>query len=489
MKTPHLTWCDAQPQTIIMTRQRIILTFLFLAGLVFRIAALNDPVTYDEAYTYIGFASHGLWAALSDYSLPNNHIFHSVLVVFSTSLLGSQPWALRLPALLAGLALIPAAYALGKRVYSLETGLCAAALVAWFPGLIRFSTEARGYSLLGLFTLLTIYLAHELLQSNRLREWALLALGTALGFFTLPLMLYPAGGVYLWLALEGPKKRAFFIRWLGSGALAGVLTLLAYAPALFVSGWRKIVANNFVLPVEAGRYFDGLLVARLKQTWLSWIGEVPPALTVLLALGFFLSLAWHRRMQTTRWPVSLVLLAWVAALVLTRRPEAFDRFWSWLLAPALLWAAAGLVEAAKKVRVGQVPGQTLLTGFALVGLLLQLTVTAPSISQRWTKMGNPEAAAIFLAERWQPGDLALVGYPNEAQVWYYLARQGLPETAWQPHPNPQRLWLVLAANQEGQTLESIVKNYRLDPAAFDLTGASPVNRYGKLEIYLAAPGQ
>jgi len=467
-------------------RHRTILIFLILSGLVFRVAELNNPVTYDEAYTYVGFAAHGLWAALSDYSLPNNHILHTILVVFSTGLFGNAPWALRLPAMLAGLALIPAMYALGKRLYSPQTGLLAAALAAWLPVLIRYSSEARGYTLLALLTLLAILLARELVDSNRLIHWALLSVCVALGFLALPLMLYPAGGIYLWLALESQKNRSFFLRWLGSGVLTGALTLAAYAPALLVSGWRKIIANSFVQPVEAGKYFDWVLITRLRDTWITWNRDVPLALTVLLTLGFFLSLALHSRIQTTRWPLSPVLLVWVAALVLTRRPEAFDRFWSWLIAPALLWAAAGLVETAKKIQVGKFRPAALLTGLALAGIIFQLTVTIPSTPQKWAKMSNQEAAAIFLAEHWQEDDVALVGYPNETQVWYYLARQGLPETAWQARADARRTWLLLAANQKDETLERVVKMHKLDPADFDLPKARLVHAYGNVHIYLLA---
>ncbi len=468
---------------------RTLLAFIILSGLVFRVAELNDPVTYDEAYTYVGFAAHGLWAALSDYSLPNNHILHSILVVFSTGLLGNDPWALRLPAALAGLALIPAMYALGKRLYSPQTGLLAAALAAWLPVLVRYSTEARGYTLLALLTLLAILLAHELVSSNRLLHWALLSVCAALGFLALPLMLYPAGGIYLWLALEGPRHRSFFLRWLGSGVLTGVLTLMAYAPALRVSGWRKIIANSFVQPVEAGKYFDWLLLARLRDTWFTWNQDVPLALTALLTLGFFLSLALRRKIQTPRWPLPPVLLVWVAALALIRRPEAFDRFWSWLIAPALLWAAAGLVETAKKIQAGKFRLDALITGLALAGIIFQLTVTIPSIPQRWAKMSNQEAAAIFLAENWQEDDVAMVGYPNEAQVWYYMMRQGMPETAWRARANARRAWLLLAANQKDETLERVVKMYKLDPADFDLPNVRLVQAYGNVHIYLLAPNE
>ncbi len=469
------------------TPQRGLLAFFVLAGLLLRLPALNGPVTYDEAYTYIGFASHSLWGALSDYSLPNNHILHSVLVFFSTSALGNQAWALRLPALLAGLALIPGSYLLGRRIYSPQTGLLTAALTAALPALIRFSTEARGYSMLAGFTLLIFFLGHELLQTERWRNWALLALGTALGFFTLPLMLYPAGGLYLWLALEGHRRRSFFLRWLGSGALAGALTVAFYLPALRVSGWRKIIANGFVQPVEAGKYFDWVLTTRLKDTWASWTANLPAALTVLLVLGFFLALILHRRIQLTRWPLALTLAVWVAVLVLARRPEAFDRFWSWLLAPCLLWAAAGLVETARKVRVGKFSGAHLLLGLAVAGLSLQLAISLAGLPQAWVKVGNPQASARFLSENLREQDVVLVGYPNNSQVWYYLTRLGVPATAWQPRADGERYWLLLASNQKDQTLVSIVRDAALDPALLDLPGATLVTHYGKIEIYLVLP--
>ncbi len=466
---------------------RALLILLILCGLVLRLVALNDPVTYDEAYTYVGFASHGLWAALSDYSLPNNHILHTVLAWAATGLLGNAPWILRLPALLAGLALIPAVYLLGNTLYNRETGLLAAGLVAWFPELVRYSSEARGYSLLGLFSLLVFYFGVRALYDDSWRNWVVLALCNALGFFALPLMLYPAGGLYLWLALEGPKTRRFYTRWLLSGLGGGVLILLFYTPALLVSGWRRLLANGFVQPVEAGRYFDWVLVTRLADTWATWNRDVSLTLSVFLVLGFFLSLAFHTRIQTTRWPLSLVLLGWVAALVLTRRPEAFDRFWSWLLAPYLLWAAAGLVEAAKRIPSGRIRREEILISLALLGVVAQGLLTLPAFQPRWQKIGNQQAAAEYLAANLQPGDVVLVGYPNEAQVWYYLQRQGLPETVWQPREGAGRYWLLRAANQEGQTLQGIVRAYELDPAGQDLPGAVLRQKYGKIEIYLVLP--
>ncbi len=463
--------------------ERGFLLVILLAGAVLRFAELNAPITYDEAYTWIGFAMHGGWAAWSDYSLPNNHILHTLLVVFSATLFGNSLWAIRLPAFVAGLLLPLAVYWTGKRIDSPQTGLLAAALTAWWPLLVRYGSEARGYSLLALWTILAIALAHEILRSQRRLLWAVLSLCVALGFFTLPLMLYPAGAVYLWLAWEGPRRLSFFMRWLVSGFLAGVLTLGAYAPALFVSGWRKIVANSFVQPIEAERYFGGLLLRRLSDTWQSWNQGVPVALTVLLVAGLAVSLVFFWWKRSPAWTFPLVLLVWVALLVLTRRPEAFDRFWSWLIAPFLLWSSAGLLAAARSVRYRSLSLESAVLAMAFAGVLASGISVIPSIPEKWAKQSNQEAAARFLMDNWQNGDVALVGYPNEPQVWYYLARQGWPEASWKPNPQAVRLWLLLAANQKDETLERILRMYKLDPAQFDLSQAEFVTKYGNIHIY------
>ena len=69
-------------------------------------AYLNDllPLRYDEATTYNNFVSKPLYVALANYATPNNHLLHTFLAKVSVGLAGNEPWAIRLPALLAGIA-------------------------------------------------------------------------------------------------------------------------------------------------------------------------------------------------------------------------------------------------------------------------------------------------------------------------------------------------------------------------------------------------
>ncbi|GEM_PF-6728280 len=109
-------------------KERVLLSLTVLSGLILRLAEMNKVLTHDEAYTYVAFASKSLWHAVTDYSLPNNHIFHTILVYLSAELIGLHPWSIRIPALLGGMAVILAVYFLGKTLYSENAGLLAAAL-------------------------------------------------------------------------------------------------------------------------------------------------------------------------------------------------------------------------------------------------------------------------------------------------------------------------------------------------------------------------
>jgi hypothetical protein len=63
-----------------------------------------------------------------------------------TRIAGTGELALRLPSALCGIALVPVAYAIGRRLGSARAGTALAALVAVHPLLVYYSQEARGYA-------------------------------------------------------------------------------------------------------------------------------------------------------------------------------------------------------------------------------------------------------------------------------------------------------------------------------------------------------
>src|SRR5678816_637484 len=67
---------------------RVALGLVLFLALAIRLYYLYQPIRYDEATTFLYFAVRPLPAAISDYSFPNNHIFHTLLVWLVTRILG-----------------------------------------------------------------------------------------------------------------------------------------------------------------------------------------------------------------------------------------------------------------------------------------------------------------------------------------------------------------------------------------------------------------
>jgi len=175
----HLFLPEKDPRHIF-----IILRAITLIGFFLRIIDLNQSIAYDEAYTFIHFASRPFKHILADYSAPNNHIFHTILVGVSYRLFGGQAWALRLPAFTAGVLMIPAMYIAARRFFSAYQALAAAGLIAVIPLFINYSVNGRGYTMLVLLALLLANFAGILVVRQSKPALIAFTLTAALGFYT-----------------------------------------------------------------------------------------------------------------------------------------------------------------------------------------------------------------------------------------------------------------------------------------------------------------
>jgi 4-amino-4-deoxy-L-arabinose transferase-like glycosyltransferase len=469
---------------------KITIFIILFCGALLRIPELNGPISYDEAYSYIAFVRQPWLGMISDYSLPNNHIFHNVLVKISTGILGNHPWSLRLPAFFAGMAAILLIYVLGRRIFNLSIALTSSALVAGLPAIIHYDIAARGYSLVSFFTLLAWLLAMRALETGQLRFWLTLALSAALGIFTIPIMVLPAGGIYLWLLGESILSKKihwpFLVRWLGSGVLALVLSTVFYLPVLVFSGWRRLLANSFVAPIEQQSYFLHVLWRQLEDVWDFWNRDMSLTLSLILVLGIFLSLAFFYRNANTRLHLAVPMLFWISLYVILRRPNIYDRFLAFLLAPAMLWAAAGLLTTLKKIKWQNFNVAHLFSALSVLALLTISIASLPSAPQKWRKMSNVQAIAIELQVGLQPGDMVLAGYPFGPPLWYYLSLSGVDDDVWQARNDFERAF-ILASIADQQTPESVIRSYGLQAELFDLEDVTILGKIGRINTYLVMP--
>ncbi len=457
------------------------LGIVILAGLVVRIEFLFQPMRYDEAGTSVHYVAQPWYIPLTTYTAPNNHVLHSVLAQISTSIFGGAPWALRLPALIAGILLIPATYLVGRSFYGRNVGLLAAALVAGGSILVEYSTNARGYALVALLFMLMLALATRLRTTRAPAAWLAFAVLGALGFFTVPVMLYPFGAVVAWLAtaiwLDGRDRRLFHLRLVPAVLMTVALTLLLYLPILATSGVDALTSNPFVQSQSVSYVFDEWpdSIVRVAS---GWHRDLPLAVAIALAVAFAIGVVFHRRLARQPVPPAAAALAWIVPIVLAQRVVPFERVWLFLLPLYLVTAAAGLAWILRR--------QQLVAAVALVGCaaLVATAFATRSVyhSEDTSTFRDGEQVARFVESRLEPGQKVLVAPPADLILEYWLGQHGFDaaELVYWDEPS-EELLVVVKEGPRDYPLDVVLG----DPRLGDATLGSPVllKRFDEASVY------
>ncbi|HLF31320.1 MAG TPA: glycosyltransferase family 39 protein, partial [Xanthomonadales bacterium] len=216
----------------------LLVSALTLVGLALRIPGLNQGMWLDELWTLFGWVRSPAAEIISAVGYSNNHVFYSLCAHFAVSWLGESAWTLRLPALLFGVAAIPALYQLGRQVASREEAFLVALFMALNYQFVWYSQNARGYTGLLLGAVLSSILFIRLLAAARPRVglilgYAVLAALTAWIHLTAVFVIFVHGLV--WLVLAGrPNRggqRAAVMPTFMALLLTGLFILALYAPS------------------------------------------------------------------------------------------------------------------------------------------------------------------------------------------------------------------------------------------------------------------
>ena len=478
------------------------LTNSALAGIVFvalilRLKNLNLPLSHDEAYMYNAFASRSFWHIVTNYHLPNNHVLLSIIIKIVTGVFGNHVWTLRLPTIIAGVLMVPASYYFGKRFYSVETGLLSSILVAVFPILVQYSVLARGYAIIALSTLLIFTLTDYVRVNKNRFVWLLIVVLSALGFFTIPIMLFPWGALYIWLIVSyifkdtrSYKAEFDFLKyWVSSGIITAVITVLLYTPIIIYS-YNRFFGNGFIAPLE----WDILLVTiwtRLRNTWIEWTEFIPVWISFLGILGFLISLVFHKKFSRQKFSPQLAFFIWIAAMLIVRRPDMLPRFWLFLTAPILVWSAAGIVEPLKRIPLNIGKDRNLAQVFiALIFtfVFVQSILTIPTLPARWTEKDDMEKATLYLKDYVHQDDLVTASTARLPAMRYYFHYYDLPGGLIRESGEFQRAFIIVDS-EKGETLRSNAPKLGFDVPAVNVDTAKVLVRFDYLTIYEATPSQ
>jgi 4-amino-4-deoxy-L-arabinose transferase-like glycosyltransferase len=150
-----------------------------------------------------------------------------------TRIFGDMEFGLRSLSALAGIATVPVAWAIARRVGGSRAAAIAGLLVAVSPLLVWFSQEARSYALATLLATVSVLCVAEWIQDRRGAWLAGWALSAALGLATHYFMAFIVAGevVLLWRAGPRPDRRLA-----GAVALVAVVALALVPLALAQRG-------------------------------------------------------------------------------------------------------------------------------------------------------------------------------------------------------------------------------------------------------------
>lgn len=333
----------------------IALGALVLVAAVARSIALNSGLWLDEIYSLIRSFRAPMGTILTEFWGDNHHPFYAVLAHISRALFGEHPWSVRLPAVLFGIATVPALYALARRLVTQREALLASALLAVSYHHVWFSQNARGYSAIAFFTVVLTWLALRGLTDGAPRVWYTYSAVAALAAFThltaILVVVGHAAAVAVYVLAVVPRSTA--TRWLTARraalgfVLAAVMTFALYAAMLpqIVDYFVNRPSNLVGVSTPRWAMLEGVRVLLLGVS-----GGTLAAGLLALALGGlcvgtgFISL-W-RRAPAFVLLLTMPVVVTIAGAVLARG-TMYPRFFFFAIGPTLIVVVRGAFAIAE----------------------------------------------------------------------------------------------------------------------------------------------
>jgi len=423
------------PSARLMPADLAILCVTIACGLAARLSYLNQPMRGDECITFLQYGVVSFLTCISDYGAPNNHLLNSALINLCVHIFPEQPWLIRLPSLIFGLAIIPATFLYARAFHNKACAPLAAALVAGSSYLVEYSVLARGYTMVAAATLLMAVMLRRLLMKPNTLYAGFLAVTIALGCYAIPTMVYSIGGAYIWMATTLTiekctidRRAAFFA--LASITCGALLTVLLYLPVIIFSGPAKLFCNEYV-EKRPFHYWIEHIPTSLLQTWDLFNRDVWPPISALLVVCFFLSA--YVTFRRTTWQVPFVAMAILAtiALLTVQQVLPYPRVWLFVLPLYLSAAAHGLSYSLNAVSNKRSTRKVLCGSVAVAIAVVSATAVIARRSIWLSDEGGylPEANEIveWLRANWRQGQGVFVVAPKDVLIAYYFRRHSLPE--------------------------------------------------------------
>ncbi len=420
-------------------------------ALVMRLYRLGEGLWLDEILTLSNYARLPFGEIITSFEDQNQHFLFTILAHASLEVFGESAWAFRLPSALLGVGAIWALYSLAIQVVERREALLCCALLTFSYHHLWFSQNARGYSAVLFFALLSSSFLLRGLRSGNPRIWLAYGATMAMGGYTHLTMIFVAVAQFLVYlgSLGAGRLAAGSARWQPivsgftfAGLLAGTFYglgipefLHAEAEAAATAG--KVGVATWKNPLWAVQEF-------MRSFRLDFGPGALVAVAGLVVVGFGSASFWRRS------PAVVVLFFVPCVLIVVAAVGIGHNLWPrtfFLLAGfALMILVRGGMEigrlSARLLRKPEIIGERI--GWVGCGIVCLLSLVTVPLA--YGPKQDYAGARDQVLEAWQEGDgvvtvgIAFAPYRQLfAPDWPHAANLQELEEA---RSRNQRLWLV-----------------------------------------------
>ena len=407
-----------------------VLFSIFFIGIGIRLFYLNRPMFHDESKTFYSFISTSWIETITNYYVPNNHVFHSVLSRFSFLIFGNEEWAIRLPVFFVGCITIIFCYFSTRSIFNKNIAIILTALTTNAIPLVNYSVNARGFIIITFFFLLLLLITKELNKKHNVILFSLTIVISSLGNWVVPAMIMPILFIFFWYLLSGNSKSLLnkFLKSFNAFFLIGFLSLLFYSPIIFRAANIKILIPDAV-------FLEPMSIKMIMYYFIDYLNfftsgysqNVKYIIIILLFVGTIYHLC-HKIGKNIFY--SLIFTCFTIVFILKIIPP--DRSLLWLYPIFWMYVATGiysiliLIDKLIKIKIEHISNYLSVIIFAYT---LINCIENKAIIEKYRQQTLIEAEKIIeeIQDELRKNQKIMTSSPLAGPIRYYLMKNNIPK--------------------------------------------------------------